>query len=162
MVSLDVENHLQIPANQGENCFIFHTNCFPNPITLCISSNSMAGVPTCETKHFEVQKKQQDVSASEKMGETKTTQFTFFVVLFLDICFCYISKKELLQVPMCLMCFGKICEIYVTPLKIIMEHNHGGLFQIILPFFSWMMAVGSSRESSRVYMTYTKNQLIWV
>ena len=39
-----------------------------------------------------------------------------------------------------------------TPLKINMEHNHGGLVQMIFLFFSWVMAVGSSRSSSRVYL----------
>ena len=32
-----------------------------------------------------------------------------------------------------------------------MEHNHRGLVQIIFPFFLWVMAVGSSCSSSRVY-----------
>ena len=37
-----------------------------------------------------------------------------------------------------------------TTLKINMEHNDGALEDHV-PFFSWVMAVGSSRSSSRVY-----------
>ena len=44
--------------------------------------------------------------------------------------------------------FVKLClPKKITPWKINMDHNHGGLVQIIF-LSKWVMAVGSSRSSS--------------
>ena len=146
-----------IGKSRGKFSHLPHQTVPPNPITLCISSNSMAGVPTCKTKMWGG--KIQDVRV-EKIGGKKSSSHFLLWFGHLSV----ISQKYNYRKFPCVWCVSEKQMRFMLHLWRVTAGTcpHGGSVQIILPFFSCMMAVGSSRESSRAYMSYTKYQLIWV
>ena len=64
------------------------------------------------------------------------------------------QKKNILITPCCDVSNScKENKVQLHPLKINIEHNPWRFGSDHFPFFSWVMAVGSSRSSSRVYQT---------
>ena len=144
-IHFGVPPFLETPKSRGFFFLIFHhPTVFGKPIetqiSLCISSKSMAGVPTYKAQTFEVRKKKkQGRQESEKMGGTKF-KLTFFCCVFGHLTVLYISKKNTCRSKFpCVWCVSEkyvrfMLHLWRLSWNIIVE-----VWKIILPFFSWLI-----------------------